>query len=43
MTDLEKLIAESQAKGYRPILLIDANGDYQKGKDKDLMKFIDDA
>ena len=43
LTDLEKLIAESRAMGYRPILLIDANGDYQKGKDKDLEKFIDDA
>ena len=43
LNDLEKLITEHRAKGYRPILLIDANGDYQKGKDKDLLKFVDDA
>lgn len=29
--------------GYQPILLMDANGDYMKGKDKDLKQFLDDA
>lgn len=41
--DLGRLITEHRARGYRPILLIDANGDYQKGKDKDLLKFMDDS
>ena len=43
LMDIEKLIKEHRARGYRPILLIDANGDYQKGKDKDLLKFMDGA
>ena len=43
LMEIEKLITEHRARGYRPILLIDANGDYQKGKDKDLLTFMDGA
>ena len=34
------LIAERRSKGYRPILLIDANSDYVHGKDTTLGSFL---
>lgn len=40
LTDLEILIREKRARGYRPILLIDANGDYLQGEDNDLKNFL---
>jgi hypothetical protein len=43
LKDLELLIQEKRTKGYRPILLIDANGDYAHGKDTDLKNFITNA
>lgn len=43
LTDIATLIDDKRGKGYRPILLIDANGDYRKGKDKALSNFISRA
>lgn len=43
LKDLQSLIEEKRLHGYRPILLIDANGDYQQGKDKGLQQFIDET
>ena len=40
LTDLKTLIDEKRARGYRPILMIDANGDYVSGKDKGLQTFL---
>ena len=43
LTDLQTLIQEKRTLGYRPIVLIDANGDYQRGKDKGIQHFIEEA
>lgn len=43
LTDLRLLIQEKREKGYRPILMIDANGDYTSGDDTGLKGFIMDA
>ena len=40
LVDLETLIADQRSRGYRPILLIDANGDYVHGKDATLGNFL---
>ena len=43
LTDLRLLIQDKREKGYRPILLIDANGDYSSGKDSGLKNFLVDT
>ena len=43
LKDIQALIQEKRSNGYRPILLIDANGDYQKGKDKGLQQFLEES
>ena len=43
LKDLQSLIQGKRQHGYRPILLIDANGDYQQGKDKGLQHFLDET
>jgi hypothetical protein len=43
LKDLQTLIQEKRLQGYRPILLMDANGDYQKGKDNGLRHFVDET
>ena len=43
LSDLESLINEKRTLGYRPILLIDANGDYIHGKDDGLSSFLTNA
>ena len=43
LKDLQSLIEEKRLHGYRLILLIDANGDYQQWKDKGLQQFIDET
>ena len=40
LNDLHALITEKRAQGYRPILLIDANGDYTTGRDTGLANFV---
>ncbi len=40
LDDLRTLITAKPAKGYRPILMIDANGDYSSGKDTGLQSFL---
>ena len=37
------LPGSSQAQGYRPIILIDANGDYTTGRDTGLANFVSKA
>ena len=43
LDDLCGLIQEKRAMGYRPILMIDANGDYTDGKDSGLKNFVERA
>lgn len=45
LKDILKLIQQKRAEGFRPIVMMDANGDYQHAKDpdKDLAQFIRDA
>ena len=45
LTDLLELIRKKRLEGYRPVLMMDANGDdnYNKEPDHDLQKFIEDA
>ena len=45
LTDLTKLIDLHRKEGFRPLLMIDANGDYhaQKAPDRDLEKFLRDT
>lgn len=45
LTDLTSLIRLHRSEGYQPLLLIDANGDYndQHTPDKDLQKFLKQA
>ncbi len=43
LTDLRSLIHDKREKGYRPILLIDANGDYRSGKNNGLKNFVVDT
>lgn len=45
LTDIQALIDSAQADGYRPIVMMDANGDIQPGKDmdKDLPSFVRNA
>jgi hypothetical protein len=40
LKDLTTLITTKRNEGLRPILMMDANGDYLKGKDKELADFI---
>ena len=40
LNDLHDLITEKRTRGYRPMLLIDANGDYTKGRDSGLQNFV---
>jgi hypothetical protein len=40
LDDLKELISEKRALGYRPILMMDANGDYVHGTDKKLSTFL---
>ena len=40
LEDIAKLIREERERGYRAILMMDANGDYQKGKDTGLSSFL---
>ena len=41
LTALTKLIEEKRREGYRPVLMMDANGDYTgPNGDKDLQDFI---
>ena len=41
LKDLTTLITTKRNEGLRPILMMDANGDYLKGNDKELTNFID--
>jgi len=45
LTDLLALIREKRLEGYKPILMMDANGDdnYEDDIDQDLKQFIEDA
>ena len=45
LMDLLELIQAKRLEGYRPVLMMDANGDenYDKEMDHDLRKFIEDA
>ena len=45
LKDLLKLIQSLRSKGYRPVLMMDANGDYNSATDpdEDLRKFISEA
>jgi len=45
LKDLHALIEEKRREGFRPILMMDANGDcnYEKDKDKDLLEFFQEA
>ncbi len=45
LNDLARLIAAYRAEEYRPILLMDANGDYQSdaAPDNELARFLIDA
>ena len=45
LRDILKLIKTKRAEGFRPIVMMDANGDYRhtKDPDKDLDQFIKDA
>ncbi|KAL7519229.1 hypothetical protein ACHAWF_000218, partial [Thalassiosira exigua] len=45
LQDLLQLIREKRAEGYRPVLMMDANGDYLAEKDPDieLRQFLEDA
>ncbi len=45
LTDLTQLIQQHRMDGYRPIVMMDANGDYraQKGPDTSLRDFLDNA
>jgi hypothetical protein len=40
LADIERLIRGKRDQGYRPIVMIDANGDYIGGKDTDLGDFL---
>ena len=41
LTDLNELIRRKMLKGYRPVVMMDANGDYRSPKgDPNLFKFI---
>jgi hypothetical protein len=42
LTDLLSLMRTHRAKGFRPILMMDANGDY-RGDDKYFASFVDEA
>ena len=42
LTDLLQLMRTYRAKGFRPILMMDANGDY-RGDDKHFASFLNDA
>ena len=45
LIDLQKLIEQKRKEGFRPIVMMDANGDYnyEKDKDEDLGRFIKEA
>jgi len=43
LEDLTTLITSQRELGFRPIVIMDANGDYISGKDRDLKTFIDQA
>lgn len=40
LTDIATLITTKRAEGLRPILMMDANGDYNQGNDKDFKEFL---
>ncbi len=40
LTDIERLIREKRDQGYRPLVMMDANGDYIAGKDTALGDFL---
>lgn len=40
LDDMTSLITQKRAEGLRPILMMDANGDYRNGKDTELRDFI---
>lgn len=40
LDDMTTLITQKRAEGLRPILMMDANGDYRNGKDTELRDFI---
>ena len=42
LTDMTTLITYHRARGFRPIVMIDANGDYM-GKDSDLQAFLSNS
>ena len=43
-TELNELIIKKRLEGYRPVLMMDANGDYTRPKgDPDLLEFIQSA
>ena len=45
LTDLVRLIQQQRMEGYRPIVMMDANGDYlaQRGTDTSLKDFLENA
>ena len=40
LSDLSALISSAREEGYRPVLMIDANGDHIRGKDPGLATFL---
>ena len=43
LSDIGSLIQDKREQGYRPMLLMDANGDYRSGKDNGLRNFVVDT
>lgn len=43
LKDIATLISTKRQEGLRPIVMMDANGDYQHGSDNELTAFIDNA